>query len=323
MAHTGYIYRHWIINDKGQEKSYIGQTIQEPMARWGKDGKGYAPRKGKEPTKFYRAISKYGWNSFHHEIIETVECDMVEELIAILNSLEKQYIEKYDSFKNGYNSTTGGDNYEVSDITRLRQHLIQEWKYWSCSCNNSSVDDILSDFINGTRVIRITEKQIKNIGDYARKDVKWKALRKEIYYSFYCNDIQDNSQVVATIQLQINISNFNLENMKAELKNKIDEETTKLFNVLFHPTHVCKCCGKPINTVDEIMTKDKTKAKYFKGVKKTLKILNVNAIRITKKVIPNNIINDYCIDCLIFRIRFYKDKICVGTDEYAIGDDEK
>ena len=320
MAYTGYIYRHWLNNDKNERKSYIGQTIQEPMARWGKDGSGYTYN---SKTKFANAIRKYGWNSFRHEIIETVECDTVEELIAILNSLEKQYIEKYDSFKNGYNSTTGGDNYEVSDITRLKQHLIQEWKYWSCSCNNSSVDDILLDFINGTRAIRITEKQIKNIGDYARKDVKWKALRKEIYYSFYCNDIQDNSQVVATIQLQINISKFNLENMKAELKNKIDVETTKLFNVLFHPTHVCKCCGKPINTVDEIMTKDKTKAKYFKGVKKTLKTLNIKAIMISKKEIPNNIINNYCIDCLMFGISFYKDKICVGTDEYVIGDDEK
>ena len=320
MGYTGCIYRHWIINDKGQEKSYIGQTIQEPMARWGKDGTGYTYN---QRTKFANAIRKYGWNSFHHEIIETVECDTVEELIAILNSLEKQYIEKYDSFKNGYNSTTGGDNYEVSDITRLKQHLIQEWKYWSYSCNNSSVDDILLDFINGTRVIRITEKQIKNVGDYAKKDMKWKALRKEFYYSLYCNDIQDNSQVVATIQLQINISNFNLENMKAELRNKLDEETTKLFNVLFHPTHVCRCCGKPINTVDEIMTKDKTKAKYFKGVKKTLKTLNIKAIMISKKEIPNNIINNYCIDCLMFGIRFYKDKICVGTDEYVIGDDEK
>ena len=24
----GYIYRHWIVNDKGQEKSYIGQTAK-------------------------------------------------------------------------------------------------------------------------------------------------------------------------------------------------------------------------------------------------------------------------------------------------------
>lgn len=36
----GYIYRHWVINDKGEEKSYIGQTVKEnpqkKMAKWWK-----------------------------------------------------------------------------------------------------------------------------------------------------------------------------------------------------------------------------------------------------------------------------------------------
>ena len=36
--YKGYIYRHWLINDKEQEKSYIGQTIESNIEnRWGRN----------------------------------------------------------------------------------------------------------------------------------------------------------------------------------------------------------------------------------------------------------------------------------------------
>lgn len=43
----GYIYRHWIVNDKGQEKSYIGQTAKNnPRERWRHGGSGYIGKNG-------------------------------------------------------------------------------------------------------------------------------------------------------------------------------------------------------------------------------------------------------------------------------------
>lgn len=60
-------------------------------------------RKGIEPcTKLNRAWQKYGEDSFVYEVLCYCEEDM-------LNTLEKQYIQKYDSFKNRYNCTKGGD----------------------------------------------------------------------------------------------------------------------------------------------------------------------------------------------------------------------
>ena len=109
----GYIYRHWIVNDKGIEKSYIGQTINELEIRWQK-GLGYTSGN----TKFSRAIKKYGWNNFHHDIVKTVECETKEELKKVLNLLEEEYIETYDSFCNGYNMTTGGDSRMLDEETR-------------------------------------------------------------------------------------------------------------------------------------------------------------------------------------------------------------
>ena len=109
--YKGYIYRHWVINDKGVEKNYIGQVYNRtPKQRWGKDGNGYKPKKGDEPTHFYNAIQTYGWDNFNHKVLFSIECETLEELVFWLDEWEKYYIEKYDSFKHGYNSTTGGSN---------------------------------------------------------------------------------------------------------------------------------------------------------------------------------------------------------------------
>lgn len=62
-------------------------------------------------------FNKYGENSFSFEILEIAP---VEKLYV----LEKYYIEKYDSYKNGYNMTIGGDGsygHAVSDKTK--KHL--------------------------------------------------------------------------------------------------------------------------------------------------------------------------------------------------------
>lgn len=104
--YKGYIYRHWLEN-----KSYIGQTYMEtPQQRW-QNGRGYSNGN----TKFSKAIKKHGWDSFGHEVLLAFECETKEELVFWLNQWEIYYIEKYDSFNNGYNSTTGGDNYICSD----------------------------------------------------------------------------------------------------------------------------------------------------------------------------------------------------------------
>lgn len=126
--YKGYIYRHWLEN-----KSYIGQTyVETPQQRWGKDGKGYYNQ-----TKFGRAIKKYGWHNFGHEVLLAFECETKEELVFWLNQWEAYYIEKYDSFNNGYNSTTGGDNYEVCEETKQKMSEKQNWRKRQVVCINT------------------------------------------------------------------------------------------------------------------------------------------------------------------------------------------
>lgn len=90
------IYKHTnLINGK----CYIGQTMQHPADRWN-DGKNY-----NRAFKFGRALDKYGWEGFSHEILES---NILSQEDA--NKLEEYYIAFYDSYVRGYNSTKGGDN---------------------------------------------------------------------------------------------------------------------------------------------------------------------------------------------------------------------
>ena len=82
-------------------KKYVGQTIHgdDPKKRW-KNGTGYKTQK-----YFWRAIVKYGWYNFDHEIVASnltkEEADNFEKLlIDKLNTKNNQF---------GYNLTSGGE----------------------------------------------------------------------------------------------------------------------------------------------------------------------------------------------------------------------
>lgn len=81
-------------------KYYVGMTGGKPKARWGKNGNGY-----KDNHYFFRAIQKYGWDNFEHEIISSnitkkEASDFEIYLIEIL---------KLNNQKYGYNITAGGE----------------------------------------------------------------------------------------------------------------------------------------------------------------------------------------------------------------------
>ena len=82
-------------------KQYIGLTSKGIEKRW-KSHIAFAKKHNK--YYFHRAINKYGINSWKHEILEE-NIKNIEDA----NMLEKFYINKYDTFNNGYNSTIGGD----------------------------------------------------------------------------------------------------------------------------------------------------------------------------------------------------------------------
>lgn len=95
--------KKWIVyihTNKINDKKYIGQTSQSLEDRSGSNGIGY-----KKSPHFWRAIQKYGWDNFEHEVV-AFELEKSEA-----NKLEKKLIKEFKTQDSqyGYNLTVGGD----------------------------------------------------------------------------------------------------------------------------------------------------------------------------------------------------------------------
>lgn len=90
------VYKHTNLHNG---KVYIGITGQKPYRRWD-NGRGYIGNK-----YFYRAIQKYGWSNFSHEILHR------GLTLQEANIIEKSLIAEYDSAnpQRGYNIELGGN----------------------------------------------------------------------------------------------------------------------------------------------------------------------------------------------------------------------
>lgn len=97
--------------------SYIGLTIQDLNRRM-VEHKSNAKYYTKNTQKFYLAIKKYDIDSFEFDIVdyvdyetgvEGIQLDEVRRCAIKLRQLERDYIEEFNTFENGYNNTRGGE----------------------------------------------------------------------------------------------------------------------------------------------------------------------------------------------------------------------
>ena len=122
----GFIYK---ITNKINDKIYIGQTSGTIEKRFKEHIK---QSRYNDTFHLYRAMRKYGIENFEVEEIE--ECEDM-----ILSQREKYYIEYFDSYKNGYNMTIGGDGvikYDYKEIANKYLELGCEKyvaEYFNCS----------------------------------------------------------------------------------------------------------------------------------------------------------------------------------------------
>lgn len=95
--YKGILYRYSIINDMGNEVSYIGQTCSDKKRR-----KDFLNQNMKySGCRIENARKKYGSENFKYEILEEIECQTIIERSRLINELEKYYIGLFNSFGKG------------------------------------------------------------------------------------------------------------------------------------------------------------------------------------------------------------------------------
>ena len=135
------------------DKVYIGQTTLTVHERFMAHKKP-STHKRRSTYKLYNAMLKYGVDKFY---VETLEENIPLEQ---LNEKEIWYIDHYDSFNNGYNSTRGGDG-------RIFNKLNNEEEVLRLAQGGMSAPKIANVFgVNTATVIRTLHK----LGFYYRVD---------------------------------------------------------------------------------------------------------------------------------------------------------
>lgn len=105
-------------------KKYIGQTIDESARRstFNTIHRNYC-----HGGKIDLARRKYGPENFKYEVLKRVNIEDKEKLLEQLNILEKYYINLFDTYKTGYNSTEGGRNvYSKARSESQKGHVVSE-----------------------------------------------------------------------------------------------------------------------------------------------------------------------------------------------------
>jgi len=118
-------------------------------------------------TKFYYAIRKYGIDNFMWEIIyQSKDGEYCK------NVMETYFIQEYDTYKNGYNMTLGGEGtlglkHNINSINKIKQASLEKWKDPNFILNSLEHKQLMS----------IKQKEIQNCPEINNKRIN--TLSKE------------------------------------------------------------------------------------------------------------------------------------------------
>ena len=149
------------ITNTKNNKVYIGKTDLDFETRWNQHQSDWI--KGKKKV-LYEAFSKYGILSFEKEIIE----DNLTPKEAC--EREKYWIQYYDSYKNGYNMTNGGEGASLLTQTEIEEIISLYNQKWTLTAIAKKLNRDISTIVNKLKVLgfdcsskRLLRKTIQQI----------------------------------------------------------------------------------------------------------------------------------------------------------------
>ena len=229
-TYIGYVY---ISTCKVSNKSYIGETLRTLEKRKSEHLRHSCSEKSPYyNSHFYCAIRKYGWENFTWEILETICKTTKEELKECLLLSEKNYISKYNSFKNGYNLCEGGKGSVgriITDKERLAISLRMRGKKMSKESIEKLRQSHLGKVLSEEHKLKIKEATIKALD------------KNTIIGKNRCN--------VRKEKHEIKIKVFTEDGKLVNTFNSINEGAA-YYNV--DPSYVVKICKRKFQTTGKI-----------------------------------------------------------------------
>lgn len=135
-------------------------------------------------TKIDNARRKYGPENFEYTVLMKVTGDNPEEVKDYLNTLEEGFIRMYDSYKNGYNSTTGGDSRILSEESRkiLSEAHKGQVSWMKGKKHTEESKRRMSESLKGMKAwnkgLKMSEEQKKKLSEAHKGKTTWMKGRK-------------------------------------------------------------------------------------------------------------------------------------------------
>jgi group I intron endonuclease len=177
-----YIYQ---IKNLINNKVYIGQT-NDPERR--KKRHFVDLRSGKHDNPhLQKAFFKYGEENFYFEILLQKECSQDE-----INQLEIEYIEKYNSYLDGYNCNRGGQQHNGFESKLKKEEIL---KIYAMLEFHKRPGTILGNWfdVSNTTISRINNNQSHS--EYRSFYENMTALEREQLYISFCKELNVEPQI--------------------------------------------------------------------------------------------------------------------------------
>lgn len=215
----GYIYK---LTCTITGKVYIGKTIDinRRMVQHSKITPKYSHH-------LANAIKKYGIDNFKEEIIFEVEAEDRAVLNTALSNAEKSYIEQYNSYRSGYNSTIGGEgtsgfHWLESSKRKLSESLK---KFFKSAEGKAQIEHTI--FCNKNR--EVSKETREKIG----RGNKGKIMPEEAKIKIR------NYQLANAYSKYIPVLQYDLDN---NLLNRFNSITDAAKSINKDTSHIVSCC---------------------------------------------------------------------------------